>query len=190
MRIFVLTVAVFALGGTACSGGGSGVSAGNRTATAEVRDSAATATAAVEYATPVAQQDIGGLIQAGFDGLTIPYTETTITSYRRVRELLSVLDDCARNRGHGTPPSEIGYWPAVMGDCYFVGAATQWLYGYSGRPAFGEANAAMKRYMRQKFREANEAGAGLTEGYWKLVADKIYTLKAARAAVAETTPTP
>jgi hypothetical protein len=187
MRVFVLVVAVMALGGAACSGGGSSrVSAGNRTATAEGRAFAATATASIEYATPVAQQDVGGFIQSGFDGLTIPYTETSITSFRKVKELLAVLDDCANNRAHGTPPADQGYWPAVMGDCYFVGDATKWLYEYSGRQAFAYANQVMKRYMRQKFREANQAGAGLTEDYWKLVVDKIYTLKPAGTPIAVT----
>jgi hypothetical protein len=189
MRIFALVVAAMALGGAACSGsGGGGISAGNRTATVEGRAFAATATASIEYATPVAQQDVVGFVQSGFDGLTIPYTATTITSFRKMKELLAVLDDCAANRAHGAAPADEGYWPSVLGDCYFVGDATKWLYEYSGRQAFAYANQVMKRYMRQKFRQANEAGAGLTEGYWALVTDKIFTLKPSGTPVAVTPP--
>ncbi len=193
IRRCLLILAPFALVAAACGGG---LSAGNKTNTTvanadATRGAAAQATAtqqAVDGPVPTAPE-IAGVINSGFDGLMINYTAVSITTFRRKNELLAMLDNCAANKGGGNAPSDENYWPTVLGDCYIVGDALNWLYGYTHKQEFLYANLMMKRYHRAKFESAVEGGAPLDEAYWKLVADKIYSITPNRPVVAQTPDT-
>lgn len=170
----------------ACSGGGPSGSA--RTGTAESVLYAASATAAAEAEPMPAAADIAGVISHGFQGLQIPYTATSVPTFRKLDVLLGVLQDCARDNAGGLPRADAAFWPAVLGHCYTVGDATKWLYETTGRRDFAYANQMMKRFMAAKVAEADAAGASLGDGYWKLVLDRIYTLAPGGTPVAVTPP--
>lgn len=185
-----LLLAVWVLGGAgaaACSGGG-GLGERQKTGTAEAVGHAATATAAADAAPLPTAADIEGVLRHGFAGLNIPYTATTIVTFRKLDPLLGVLNDCVTNNAGGLPPGDPGYWPAVLGHCYTAGDATHWLYTKTGRQDFAYANQMLKRYMKAKVDEANRAGAALGARYWELVVARIYTLPAVRTPIAVTPP--
>ncbi len=170
----------------ACSGGG--LPGPQKTGTAEGIRNAATATAAADAAPLPTAADVEGVIRHGFQGLTIPYTATTVVTFRKVDPLVGVLNDCANDNSGGLSRDNPGYWPAVLGHCYTVGDATKWLYGQTGRQDFAYANQMMMRFMKAKVDEADAAGAKLGEGYWDLVVARIYTLTAAGTPIAVTPP--
>ena len=169
----------------ACSGGGP--SKPEQTSTAAALATSAIATEEATTPAPTAK-DISDTIRLGFAGLNIGYTEIGIDTFRKPDKLVALLDDCAQDRGQGIDRGDPAFWPAVLGDCYTVGDATKWLYGYTGKREFAYANQLMKRFMHAKMQEANENGAGLDDGYWQLVLDKIYTLSPSGTPVAVTPP--
>ncbi|HYM15858.1 MAG TPA: hypothetical protein VEZ14_09880 [Dehalococcoidia bacterium] len=170
----------------ACSGGG--LPDPQKTGTAEGIGHAATATAAANAAPLPTAAEIEGVIRHGFVGLNIPYTATTVVTFRKVDPLVGVLNDCANDNAGGLPRNDPGYWPAVLGHCYTVGDATSWLYTMTGRRDFAYANQMMKRYMKAKIDQANAAGANLGAGYWDLVVTRIYTLTSSGTPIAVTPP--
>jgi len=185
LALLAVTLAAFAAAGCRSSGG---LPAPERTGTAEGRLHAATATALASSGRPVTMQDIADTIALGFSGVDIPYGATSIETFAKPDALLAVLADCDQGRGHGIARTDEGYWPAVLGDCYTVGDATKWLYGYTAKRDFAYANQLMKRFMKQKVDEANAAGANLGDAYWDGIVAKVYTLSAAGTPVAVTPP--
>ena len=171
--------------GAACGGGGP--SKPHQTSTAAALATSAIATEEATTPLPTAK-DISDTIRLGFAGVNISYTEIGIDTFRKPDKLVALLDDCAQDRGQGIDRSDPAFWPAVLGDCYTVGDATKWLYGYTGKREFAYANQLMKRYMLAKVQEANDHGAGLDDAYWQLVLDKIYTLSPSTTPIAVTPP--
>lgn len=184
MKLAVLAMLLAAAAAQACGDGG--LPGAERTGTAEHIAYSASATAADAALPPVTQQNVVDAITLGFSDLNIPYTATTNSSFRKKDLLLGILDDCAKERGHDFAHSDESYWPAVLGDCYTVGDATEWLWEYTDKRAFAYANQLAMRFMRQKFEKAVAAGAGVDEGYWKLVVGKIYTLSIPNTPIAAT----
>lgn len=184
MKLLILAMLLTAAVTQACGDGG--LPGAERTGTAEHISYSANATAADAALPPVTQQNVADAISLGFTDLSIPYTATTNSSFRKEDLLLGILDDCAKERGHDFAHSDESYWPAVLGDCYTVGDATEWLWEYTNNRAFAYANQLTMRFMRQKFERAVTAGAGVNEEYWQLVVGKIYTLSIPNTPIAAT----
>lgn len=184
MKLLILAMLLGAAAAQACGDGG--LPGPERTGTAEGILYSASATAADAALPPVTEQNVADAITLGFTGLNIPYTATTNSSFRKQALLLGILDDCAKERGHDFAHDDESYWPAVLGDCYTVGDATEWLWGYTNKRAFAYANQLAMRFMRQKFERAVAAGTGIDEAYWKLVVGRIYTLSIPNTPIAAT----
>lgn len=195
IRLSVVAAGVSILLVTSACGGGGPSSAGktntavaNGAATQSARAAATATQLAIDGPVPTADE-IAGVITQGFDGLDeIEYTAVSIPTFRKRDQLLGVLNDCAQSTGGGRSPEGQDYWPTVLGDCYLVGDALNWLYGYTARQEFLYANIMMERYHRQKFEQAVAAGYPLAESYWDGVQAKIYDVKPSRTPIAVTPP--
>jgi len=185
------TAFALALAAVLAACGGGGPDAAGRTATADARAQAsataareATATAFASEGPVPTEQEIAGLVLEGFNGLSISFTAVSIPTFRKPDRLLLLLDDCAKSRAQGKTADDPDYWPTVLGDCYTVGNAFEWLYGETKRDIFLQANRMMRRFHFAKYLAALDAGARLPSDYWTLVEADIYSV------TSETTPVP
>lgn len=169
-----LTLALM-LAASAC-GGSSGPSSAGETSTSVAKAAAATATQAAIDGPPPTAADIAGFINAGFKDLEIEYGAVNIPSFQELDVLLGVLDGCDKGTAGGVSKDSPDYWGIVLGDCYTVGSALTWLYGYTARKDFLYANILMRRFNRQRFEQAVAGGASVGEDYWTLVHGKVYAI--------------